>query len=226
VNAVGIFDPGVYYLNGGLGLKSTSMVRPGTGTGDGSKGTMFYMTGTAQTCSGQTGLVCVGSNSGKAGLDPFDIYAAQCPGGAAVDPGLITALTADGVAYTGLTGNLLLAPCTGTYGDPSGAGQYRGMLFFQDRSSSLGGGWGGGGGFLLAGSIYFHQCKADGTGTGCGAPPAGYQSSFGFQGNSGTASYVLGEIITDKLNGGGTPKIFMNLNANTTYSILKASIFQ
>ena len=114
----------------------------------------------------------MGSNSGKGGLDTFDIYAAQCPGGTAVDPGLITALTADAVAYTGLTGNLLLAPCTGTYGDPSGTGKNRGMLFFQNRSLAGGGGWGGGGGFLLAGSIYFHQCNAGGTGTGCGAPPA------------------------------------------------------
>jgi len=230
-NATAIFDPGVYYLDGGLGLMSKSMVRPGLGTGDGHGGTMFYVTGVTQKCSGQTGLVCVGSNSGAGGrtIDSFDIYAAQCPGGAAVDPGLIAAIKADGVAYTGLTGNLLLAPCTGTYGDPGGTGQYRGMLFFQDRSlggSNGGGGWGGGGGFLLAGSIYFHQCNAGGTGTGCGSPPADYQASFGFQGNSGAASYVLGEIITDQLGGGGTPNIYMALNANITYSILKASIFQ
>jgi len=225
-NATAIFDPGVYYLDGGLGLQANSMVRPSLATGDGNGGTMFYLTGVTQKCSGQTGLVCVGADSGKGGLDSFDIYAAQCAGGAAVDPGLITAIKADGVAYTGLTGNLLLAPCKGTYGDPSGSGNYRGMLFFQDRSSGAGGGWGGGGGFLLAGSIYFHQCNASGTGTGCGAPPTDYQASFGFQGSSGSTSYVLGEIITDKLSGGGTPSIFMALNANITYNILKASIFQ
>jgi hypothetical protein len=226
-----VFDPGVYYLDGGMALQDGSLVRPSTAAGDGSGGTMFYLTSDktypAQKCSGQTGLVCVGSNSGKgAGLTTFDITAAQCPGGAAVDPGLITALKADAVAYTGLTGNLLVAPCTGTYGDPSGTGQYRGILLFGDRSSKVGGGWGGGGGFLLAGSIYLHQCNASGTGTGCGAPPADYQASFGFQGNSGSASYVLGEIITDQLTGGGTPSIYMALNANITYNILKASIFQ
>jgi Putative Flp pilus-assembly TadE/G-like len=226
-----IFDPGVYYLDGGMALQDGSLVRPSTAAGDGSGGTMFYLTSDktypAQKCSGQTGLVCVGSNSGKGtGLTTFDITAAQCPGGAAVDPGLITALKADGVAYTGLTGNLLVAPCTGTYGDPTGAGQYRGMLLFGDRSSNVGGGWGGGGGFLLAGSIYFHQCNALGTGVSCGLPPADYQANFQFQGNSGTTSYVLGEIITDQLSGGGTPNIYMALNANITYNILKASIFQ
>ena len=227
-NTTAIFDPGLYYLDGGLALKSNSMVRPSSATGDGSGGTIFYLTGAVQKCSGQTGLVCVGSDSGAGTrtLDTFDIYAAQCSGGTAVDPGLINALKTDSVAYTGLTGNLLLAPCTGTYGDPDGSGNYRGILFFGDRSSNLGGGWGGGGGFLLAGSIYFHQCNASGTGTSCLLPPSGYQAQFGFQGNSGTASYVLGEIIADQLTGGGTPSIYMALNANQTYNILKASIFQ
>ena len=73
-------------------------------------------------------------------LLPADRYVrhhrcAQCPGGAAIDPNLLATLTKNGTPYTGLNGNLLLAPCTGTYGDPTGAGQYRGMLFFQDRSS-------------------------------------------------------------------------------------------
>src|SRR5260370_41055316 len=98
------------------------------------------------------------------------------------------------------------------------------MLFFGDRSSSVGGGWGGGGGFLLAGSIFIHQCTAGGTGTGCGAPPADYQASVGFQGNSGSASYVLGEIVADQFSGGGTAKIYMVLNPNSSYSVLKAPI--
>jgi hypothetical protein len=225
-----VFDPGVYYLDGGLALQDGSLVRPSTAAGDGTGGTMFYLTSDktykAQKCSGQTGLICVGSNSGKGSVGPFAITAAQCPGGAAVDPNLIAALQADGANYTALTGNLLVAPCTGTYGDPSGKGQYRGMLLFADRSSSVGGGWGGGGGFLLAGSIYFHQCNALGTGTSCGAPPADYQENFGLQGNSGSSSYLLGEIVADQLSGGGTPSIYMVLNPNAAYNILKASIFQ
>ena len=48
-NATAIFDPGVYYLDGGLALKANSMVRSGLGTGDGSVGTMFYVTGGYQT---------------------------------------------------------------------------------------------------------------------------------------------------------------------------------
>ena len=215
-NAVGIFDPGLYYANGGLGLQSNSLVRPGTGVGDGSQGTVFYLTGAAQKCSGQTGLVCVGSNSGKSGVDVFTTSNAACSGGPGLDPKL-------GVPST-LAGNVLLAPCTGTYGDPNG--QYRGILFFADRSSGVGGGWGGGGGFLLAGSMYFHQCNASGTGTGCGNPPADYNDQFTLQGGSGLASYVLGEIITDQLSLGGGGQINMALNPSAAYNVLKVSLLQ
>jgi len=224
--SVGIFDPGFYYLNGGLGLQSGSMVRPGTGTGDGSQGTVFYLTGTAQTCSGQTGLVCVGSDSGKTGLDSFTTANVKCASGPAPDPRL-------GLPPT-LDGNVLLAPCTGTYGDPAGA--YRGFLFFQDRSNDVGGGWGGGGGFLLAGSMYFHMCNTSGTGTNCSATVctnigkcaagSSFGSNFTLQGSSGSASYVLGQIITDTLTMGGTPTINMSLNPNSTYTTLKASLLQ
>ena len=225
-NAVGIFDPGLYYANGGLGLQSNSMVRPGTGAGDGSQGTVFYLTGTSQKCSGQTGLVCVGSNSGKSGIDPFTTSNVTCAGGPPPDSRLKLPAT--------LAGNVLLAPCTGTYGDP--AGLYRGILFFQDRSSDVGGGWGGGGGFLLAGSMYFHMCNASGTGVSCSttvctsiggcAAGSSFGSNFSLQGNSGSASYILGQIIADTLSMGGTPTINMALNPNATLSTLKASLLQ
>ncbi len=231
-----LFDPGVYYINNGLALKQLSVVRPGTGVGDGSNGTMFYLTGNAQTCSGQTGLICVGSNSGKTtGIDAFTTSGVRCPGpplGPAPDPTL-------GLPPT-LNGSILLAPCNaptggGTnYGDP--LGQYRGMLFFQDRALSTGGGWGGGGGFLLAGNMYFHACNSSGTGTSCsttvcttiGSCAAGssFGSSFTLQGGSGSAAYVLGEIITDTLTLAGNSSVNMALNPNAAYNVLKASLLQ
>ena len=192
------------------------MVRPGTGAGDGTGGTIFYLTGASNTCSGQPGLICVGSNSGSEAIDPFITSAVTCPGGAAPDPRLNLPAT--------LPGNVLLAPCTGTYGDP--LGQYRGILFFQDRASGAGGGWGGGGGFLLAGSMYFHHCNAAGTGVSCGANPTYYNSIFTLQGNSGSASYVLGNIITDNLAMGGTPTINMALNPFAAYNTLKATLLK
>jgi hypothetical protein len=193
-----------------------AMVRPGTDVGDGSGGTVFYLTGATNSCSGQAGLICVGSNSGSESIDAFNTAAVQCPGGAAPDPQLHLPAT--------LAGNVLLAPCTGTYGDP--LGKYRGILFYQDRASGGGGGWGGGGGFLLAGSMYFHHCNAAGTGVSCGANPTYYDSIFTLQGNSGSASYVLGDVITDNLKMGGTPTINMALNPTAAYSTLKATLLR
>jgi Putative Flp pilus-assembly TadE/G-like len=211
-----IFDPGLYYVNNGIQLMAHAMVRPGNGAGDGTGGTIFYLTGASNTCSGQPGLICVGSNSGSEAIDPFNTSRVQCPGGAAPDPQLNLPAT--------LPGNVLMAPCTGPYGDP--LGQYRGILFFQDRASGAGGGWGGGGGFLLAGSMYFHHCNAAGTGVSCGANPTYYNSIFTLQGNSGSASYVLGDIITDNLAMGGTPTINMALNPTAAYNTLKATLLR
>jgi len=198
-----LFDPGVYYIENGLALKSNSMVRPGTGVGDGTGGTMFYLTGTSVSCSGQSGLICVGSNSGKGGLDPFVTSGVKCPAGPALDPTL-------GVPAN-LDGSVLLAPCSGTYGDP--LAQYRGLLFFQDRASNVGGGWGGGGGFLLAGSMYFHQNTTFGT-------------TYTLQGGSSGSSYVLGEIVADSLQLGGNSAINMALNPNAAFNTLKVSLLQ
>ncbi len=158
----------------------------------------------------------MGSNSGSEAIDAFNTSAVTCPGGPAPDARLNLPAT--------LQGNVLLAPCTGTYGDPTG--KYRGILFFQDRASGGGGGWGGGGGFLLAGSMYFHHCNATGTGVSCGLNPTYYNSIFTLQGNSGSASYVLGNIITDNLAMGGTPTINMALNPNATYNTLKATLLR
>jgi hypothetical protein len=215
-NNTAIFDPGVYYVNNGIQLMTQSMVRPGTDVGDGSGGTVFYLTGAPNTCSGQSGFVCVGAMSGSRSIDLFNTSTVTCPGGTPPDARLNLPAT--------LAGNVLLAPCTGTYGDPTGL--YRGILFFQDRATSGGGGWGGGGGFLLAGSMYFHHCNATGTGVSCGANPTYYNSIFTLQGNSGSASYVLGNIITDNLAMGGSPTINMALNPNATYNTLKATLLR
>ncbi len=225
-NKTAIFDPGFYYIVGGLDLAANSTVRPSTNAGDGSGGTTFYFSGNSS--------VAVASNSGnKARLvsccpaSPNNSIAAfdtttggatglgvQCPGGP-VSPGVPQFVD----------GNILLGPCTGTYGDP--AGQYRGMLFFQDRAAvGANANWGGGGQFLLAGNMYFHHCNASGTGTGCLAPPTGYDAEFTLMGNSGSGTYVLGNIVADNLSLGGTSAINMQLNPNAVFYILKVALLR
>ena len=240
-----IFDPGLYYVTGGLALNSLSAVRPGTGVGDGSGGVTFYFSG--------TGTVSVAANSGSRTLDPFNTlkgpgvasgnsvtpYAGghsysmgvQCTSTSAVPNNLLgTGTPSPGI---NINGNILLGPCTGYYGDPLGTsepasiGEQRWFLFFQDRSAQgVQPQWGGGGQFLLAGSMYFHSCNASGTGVGCGSAPTYYDEAFSLSGNSGAGTYVLGEIVTDNLSLGGTSGINMDLNPTSAFNILKASLYQ
>jgi hypothetical protein len=45
-------------------------------------------------------------------------------------------------------------------------------------------------------------------------------------GNSGSTSYILGEIIVDNLDMQGTPTIVMDLNPTSANNILKVALYQ
>lgn len=237
-----------------LCLQSNSFVRPSFYTGtyttavpswygyndatnwDG--GTMFYFHG--------TGSVVVDSNSGKTkngGITPDDFgnnawqFAGQdanhlvhCPNGGTMPNPTLPA---------NIGGSILLAPCSlsGTWGDPGTTGNFatdRGMLFFQDRGNSgtgktaVNASWGGGGQFLLAGTMYFHQCVigAADTGTGCDTTTPAFNDTFSLSGNSGSTTYVLGEIVTDQLILGGGGGVAMHLSPTSKYNILKVALLQ
>lgn len=227
-----IFDAGVFYLNGDLDLGANSTVRPSSETGDGSGGTTFYLTGTSGSGpSATTNTLKVGSNTGKRNsctiASPtncvWDYQTAGSSGVPAVDcstsfPSVVTLPTA-------LSGNVLLGPCSGTYGDPSGS--YRGFLFFQDRAVAANPSWGGGGGFLSAGLMYFHQCRSDHTGTACSAPGSGgYGTALSMSGGSSGSSYAIGNIVTDKMALSGNSQINMVLNPSSSFSLLKVQLLQ
>lgn len=242
--ALSLFEPGIYYVLNGFTADSNSCIRPSTQTGDGSGGTMFYFA--------DTNSVNVGSNSGTKCTDNKGVpivplfnttsgtgsiaYGAKCTAASSI-PGNLPAT---------LSGTVLLGPCQaptvtalctpncGTnYGDPQGTsdplGEQRGFLFFQDRAknASTNPQWQGGGQFLLSGTMYFHQCVTTGSdvGTGCSAASA-YHDIVTLGGNSGSGTYILGQIVADQLSLGGTSGLTMDLNPTTVYNILKASIFQ
>jgi hypothetical protein len=247
-----LFDPGVYYIAGGLNLGSNSTMRPGTGAGDGSGGVTFYFVG--------TNTVTVASDSGSKAKDPFNtVTGPHTAAGVAYPNDLLhtnSTTYANGVKCTSTSllpnnlknggagvdigkdasgnptgANIILGPCTGYYGDPLGTsnplGVQRAFVFFQDRSAqSVNPSWGGGGQFLLSGTMYFHSCNAGGTGTTCGSAPTYYNDIFTMQGNSGSNTYVLGQIVTDNLALGGSSGITMDLNPNTAFTLLKASLYQ
>ena len=249
-----IFSPGVYYIEGtnhdnhgsygagclsgnvtgqsryGLDVDSNGVVRPATNNApgsDGSNGVMIYLSGNGG--AGNYGSVFFGSNAGNYGgrtIDPYTTSNATCPGGTAPPSQLNLPTTVDG--------NVLVGQCTskGTYtgtGSTDTSGTIRGLLMFQDRrNADLNGqaSMQGGGGLVLSGNLYFHNCNASGTGTGCNLPTTGYNAFFQLQGSPGNTSYVLGNITADELVMGGGGNIAMSLNPNAVYNILKASLLQ
>ena len=142
--------------------------------------------------------------------------------------------------------SVLLAPCTGTYGDPfelvgqtDPLGRQRGMLFFQNRSLRGQVNFGGQGTLLMAGAMYAHRCTTSGsdTGAGCVDPTSAqcngsagdsssYCSSITFGGGSGSSTFVLGSIVTDVLSLGGGTTLAMTLNPGAAYITYKATMFR
>ena len=223
-NKTAIFQEGIYYVVGGMSLQANSLVRPSTQSAshasDQIGGTIFYFSGSSSlnvvANSGTTAVTAFNTASGS-GVYSFG---AKCTAASQIPMNLPASLG----------GSVLLAPCTGTYGDPLGTGgplgEQRGILFFQDRSASANPAWQGGGQSLLAGSLYFHHCNASGTGTSCGSPTTYYDTTLSMGGNPGAGTYILGNTIADNLAMNGTPNIVMDLNPTASYAILKASLLR
>lgn len=228
-----LLDPGLYYMQSDLSAAQQTCMRPGTGIGDGSGGTMLYFSGTH--------TLNVTANSGTYGVCGNTTVKVPLSQVRCINSGTgTTILPANVVSNGGLIGNVLLGPCKaptagGTnYGDPLGAndplGEQRGMLFFQDRSANLAAAgnqpsWGGGGAFGLTGIMYFHYCNsADGAGKGTNCNSGAYTDQLSLQGGSSSNTFVIGDIVTDKLSLGGNPKIEMDLNPNALFYVFKASL--
>jgi hypothetical protein len=233
-----LFAPGLFYVGAnGLNLGSNSTVRMSTASGDGTNGTTFFFStaatvvvasnaGNASACTsvsaslGGTPNGCVVSykvDGTGTTVGSFSVLSRplQCP--AAGSPGPPAAVPSS------LNGNILLGPCSGTYGDT--LGQNRGFLFFQSRSQPANPSWGGGGQFLLSGFMYFHSNNTA-TGATCGgAPPTG-TTCLSLSGNSGAGAYTLGNIVADQVSLGGSSGIKMVLNPNVTFQILRPQLLR
>jgi putative Flp pilus-assembly TadE/G-like protein len=210
-----IFDPGVYIIQGDFSVVSNSCLRPSGAAGDGSGGVMFYFTGGGSvSVAADSGSKCQADfiTAGYAGTSSL-LNGIKCASGSHVPSNL--------ASITSLSGNVLLAPCSGTYGDPFEAkglvdpdGEQHGFLMFQDRTvEAANQNWGGGGSMLLAGTMYFHNSTD-------------FSDVFKLNGNSGSSTYVLGDIVADNVILKGDSQVTMDLNTSVVFSVLKASIFQ
>ncbi len=253
-----IFDPGIYYIqpassdmdSDGCGtpgegcvskptgqcwydfaVNSSGVVRPSTDLGDGSGGTMFYLSGSG-TGTHPYGSVFFGSNAGTYGgrtIDPYPTSNMVCPGGDPID-------SRTGVPASAI-GNILVGQCTtaGDYIPYEGSGSVRGIVFFGDRNNGTNGTYingqpamSGGGGLAISGSLYFTNCPGWGTSgldcVTCSCPPVGYNAFLQLQGNPGSGTYVIGNITADELNEAGNGTVAMQLDPNRIRWILKATL--
>jgi len=225
-NNAAVFDPGVYYVSNGMTLDSNSEVCAGSGVspyqGDGSSGATFYFVDNSSISvnANSGGDQCTNSSGNT--LTAGDI---KCTSASTL-PGNMASSTV-------LNGNILLAPCSGYYGDPLGttdpSGEQRGILFFQNRGAAAATPqWGGGGAFTLAGAMYFHYCDnatEPRSGENCDATN-GYTDVLTLQGVAASGTYILGDIEADQLSMGGNPTINMDLSSTAAYYILKATLLQ
>jgi hypothetical protein len=238
-NATGlaVFLPGIYYLGGNLSAGTDSCLRPayavsnpGTAAGDGSGGTMFYFAGTATVqVTAASGALQIPSTSGA----HFSCATSVVPRSETACPGSTLNLP---TTVTGFTGNVLLGPCTGSYGDPLGTadpiGEQRGMVFFQDRDAqpAVPPKWHASGSFAVVGNLYFHYCdstSSTGTGSGANCSPTAFTDVF--TPGSGANAYIVGNVVVDQLQLGqsaGNSPITVSLNPNAQYYTLKASLLQ
>jgi hypothetical protein len=251
-----IFAPGLYYIEGGdFNLKNNSCVRPtlpaGSAgcsycvsnlpampgnvnfqvNGDGSGGTTFYF------ADGHTLTVTGGAcNFQTPAIQPFPTALEKCANSSVIPP-FVPSTISDSV---------LMAPCSGTYGDPSTTpdadlGVQRGLLLFQNRARRGEVNFSGQGTLLMAGAMYAHRCTTgngiDVGGASCVSPSstscggiAGNTSSFcsniNFNGGSGSTTFVLGAVVTDYLTIGGNGVLAMTLNPGAVYKAYKASLFR
>ena len=198
-----IFDPGIYYLNGSLnsgGSNTLRMANPaGTKQTD---GIMFYFySGTFNISGGQGSVNAVST----------------------------TALTCDGSSPPAslgmpstINGNVLWGQCTanGTYTDAGGdttdtesSTGSRGILIYQAHANSGTTALSGSGQLSFGGSIYLHST----TGT---------SDVFNLSGGTSTGTFILGQIVADKISLTGSGAIRLALNPTPSVDMSKVAILQ
>ena len=219
---VAIFDPGLYYLGGDLTAGPNVCLRNSNLQGWGWGGVTFYFSGTARVnIDPSSGSKCgraFSTNSGSGSL-ANGVYCSSSSWPAASQ------------LPNSIRGNVLLAPCTGPYGDPylaqgqpfpSSLGQQRGILFFQDTQATSVQASVGGADSFLGGAIYIHSCGTRSSSSACGQAPTNY--SDGLTLSASTPFYVVGSIVVDNLTLSGTSRFNIFLNPTTAYNISKASL--
>lgn len=216
-NDVMIFKPGIYYMNGSLSIGGSNEVRlatpcvpscsPYSSTSwQQTDGVMFYFLTGSINISGRSGAL----SSSR------------------VDPVPSTQLTCDGSTpnsglglSSNINGNVLIGQCAtnGTYWDTyndttdsRGNPGSRGILVFQAHSNTSVPQMSGSGSLAFSGAFYLHS--------------TGFADSLNISGGASSGTYILGQIVADKVNLSGSGVINLALNPAKSTNILKLSMLQ
>jgi Flp pilus assembly protein TadG len=132
-------------------------------------------------------------------------------------------ITSNSGKYKGVTYNYTFPDgtvCTGScLLGSTDTGIYKGILFFQERSSTARAhSLQGGGGLVLSGTIYLTNTEATMLGNA-----ANYQS-LSLQGTPGSTTRVIGMIIVDALHLGGNATIRMTLDPSAKLHIRQVAL--
>lgn len=223
-----IFLPGVYYVNGSLSPGGSNTIRVAlpcwSSYTSGYSAAACSPVASASSLKYTTtqGVMFYFSNSGT-----FTVSGGAS--GDTIDNVPASALTCDGSApnsslgmpSSGLVGNVLWAQCTqnGTYwdsggdtSDSAGSPGNRGILMFQDHADTTNPALSGSGQLAYGGSLYFHSSSNS--------------DVLALSGGTGTGSYILGNIVADRITLSGSGSIGMQLNPKPSTYMLKATTFQ
>jgi hypothetical protein len=203
-----IFLPGVYFMNGSLTTSGSNTVRMAKPSGyQQTDGVMFYFYSGSFNVSGCSG--CTGNGGGK--INPVNTTDLTCDGSS--PPASL------GMGST-ISGNVLWGMCAtnGTYFDAGndttdtrGNPGSRGLLFFQDHANTTQPTFSGSGALAFAGALYFHSTS--------------YADLLNISGGASSGTFILGEIIVDKVNLSGSGAIRLALSPSNTTPLSKVGVF-
>lgn len=202
-----IFKPGIYYMNGSLNVSGSATIRMAKPAGyQKTDGVMFYFSAGSLNISG-----------GSGSPDPTDI-----------DNVPSSDLTCDGSTPAAalnmpstIPGNVLIAQCSrdGTYWDDNGdttdvrgTPGSRGLLVYQAHNNTTQFQFSGSGSLAYSGALYLHSTT--------------YQTTLNISGGASTGTFILGEIIADKVNLSGSGVVKLALNPQATTNESKVAILQ
>lgn len=200
-----IFLPGIYYLNGLLTASGSNTLRVAKPSGyQQTDGVMFYFLSGSINLSGCAGC----QNSGVDNANATDL---TCDGS--------SPSSALGLSTT-LYGNVLYGQCAtnGTYWDSGGDTTdsrgnpgSRGLLMFQDHGNTSSPTFSGSGALSFSGIVYFHSTS--------------YADVLNLSGGASSGTFILGEIVSDRVNLSGSGAVNLALNPAATTAMSKVSIF-